>query len=168
MTHLWLTGMMGTGKSAVGRLLAERRDLPFYDLDQLIETAAGLTIPEIFRAGGETSFRQIEASIVAEVATAEPGVVAAGGGAVLTEANVTAMRATGTIVLLRASPDELDQRLTGSEGRPLLTGPDRSERIARLLADRAEAYEGAADVAIDTEGREPAEIAARIEELCCT
>lgn len=166
MAHLWLTGMMGAGKSAVGRLLAERRHLPFYDVDQMIEAATGLTIPELFMERGEESFRQIEAGIVGEAAAAESGVIATGGGTVLSEENVAAMQATGTVVLLRASPKELDRRLAGSAGRPLLSGRDRSVRIAQLLEARSGAYERAADVSIDTDGRDPADIATRIEDLC--
>ena len=166
MAHLWLTGMMGTGKSSIGRLLAERHGLPFYDLDEMIESSAGMSIPELFAAHGEEGFRRMEAAVVVEVASADAGVVATGGGAVLSKENVEAMRASGTIVLLRASPDELERRLAGSDGRPLLPGPNRTARIARLLEAREAAYERAADVSINTDGFDPSDLATRIEETC--
>lgn len=166
MAHLWLTGMMGTGKSSVGRLLAERRGLPFYDLDEMIESAAGMAIAELFATRGEDAFRQMEAAVVVAVASADAGVVATGGGAVLSKENAEAMRASGTIVLLRASPEELDRRLAGSEGRPLLPDPNRVARIARLLEAREAAYGRAADVSLDTDGVDPSDLATRIEETC--
>lgn len=168
MAHLWLIGMMGTGKSAVGRLLAERRGVCFYDLDEVIESATGKTIPELFDSRGERGFRAIEADTLREIAGVEPGVVATGGGAVLREVNVETMRASGTTVLLRAAPAELTARLAGSADRPLLAVPDQFLRIAELLEIRAQAYERAADVTVDTDGLDVERIAELIEDQCGT
>ena len=168
MAHLWLIGMMGSGKSAVGRHLAGRRGVAFYDVDQVIESAVGMTIRQVFDSQGEERFRDFEAEAICAIASAPAGVVATGGGAVLRDENVETMRESGTIVLLRAAPTELASRLADSTDRPLLAGGDRAARIEQLLETRAAAYGRAADVTVDTDGLQPADIADRIEETCAT
>ena len=158
--------MRGSGKTAIGRLVAARRGLPFYDVDDAVERAAESTISEIFAVEGEEAFRELEAATLRQIADAEPGVIATGGGAVLRDDNVALMRQSGTVVLLRASPAELADRLAGSSDRPLLSGPRRADRLSELLASRVEAYTRAAHITIDTDGLEPASIADRIEQAC--
>jgi shikimate kinase/3-dehydroquinate synthase len=153
--NIILTGFMGTGKTSVGREVAEQLGRPFVDLDERIAGRAGKSIPEIFAQDGEAVFRALEAEVCRESREAAGLVIAAGGGAVLDDANREALAAGGAVVCLEAEPAVIARRLAGSNGRPLLDlsvpspaearGPGRSttsrpERIAELLAQRAAAY----------------------------
>ena len=168
---IWLVGMMGAGKSAVGAQLAERRGLRFVDTDAEVERAAGATIAELFEGEGEAGFRARERAAI-EALAGEAAVVALGGGAVAQPGVAERLEATGTVVWLRARPEVLAQRLAGeSEARPLLAGlgpAERRERLAKLLGER-EVHYARARVAVDTDARTPAAIArdleARLEEL---
>lgn len=162
-----MIGMMGTGKTVAGRVLASRSGAPFYDLDDEVEAAAGRSIATLFRDEGEEGFRELEAAALELVAGRTPGVVATGGGAVLRKANVVLMKASGTVVLLQADEGELAARLDGVAGRPLLDGrDDLSGHLAALTTEREAAYLAAADVRIDTEARSPEEVAIAIEAAC--
>lgn len=156
-----LTGFMGTGKSVVGRRLAQRLALPFIDLDDAIEAAAGMTIPEIFASEGEAGFRRRERGMIASVANCERGVMAAGGGAVLDPENLRNLRTGGMLVCLTADPAVIVDRLKDDAGRPLLQSPDRLARICELLEQRAAAY-AQADLTIDTSTANIEEIVDRI------
>ena len=159
--------MMGTGKTVAGRVLASRSGAPFYDVDDEVEATAGRSIATLFRDEGEVGFRALEAAALEQVAGRTPGVVATGGGAVLREANVALMRASGTVVLLQADEAELAARLDGVADRPLLDGrDDLSGHLAALATEREAAYLAAADVRIDTDARSPEEVAIAIEEAC--
>ncbi|HHC07111.1 MAG TPA: shikimate kinase [Actinobacteria bacterium] len=161
--HCWLVGMMGVGKSTVGRRLATMAGRPFVDLDALVAAEAGCAIDEIFAREGEEGFRSRERRLLARVAAGPPGVVATGGGAVLDDANVAAMRRSGLVVLLEATIPTLVARVGGG-GRPLLEGTDPRVRLTELAAARRARYEAAADLVVDTEGREVATIAEEILE----
>jgi 3-dehydroquinate synthase len=159
---LFFVGMMGSGKTSVGRALAARLGWRFVDLDSEIERAEGRAISAIFAEKGEPAFRALEA-LAAAGAAAEPGdaVVSLGGGAVMDEGTRRRIREGGRIVWLRGSPAALSARVSGGD-RPLLRGvppEERARRIAELLAARAPFYDEIADFAIETEGRGPAEIA---------
>jgi shikimate kinase len=149
---LWLVGMMGSGKSAVGRAAAERLGEPFVDLDEEITAAAGRPISAVFADEGEACFRAAEAEAVAAVA-GRRAVVAVGGGAVLTERSRRLMRETGTVVWLDAEVGELVARVGGGQGRPLLAGPDTAGTLAALAAERRPAYRAAAHHRVETSGR---------------
>ncbi|MCK8519694.1 shikimate dehydrogenase [Methanoculleus sp. 7T] len=152
-----LTGFRGTGKTSVGRILADRLQAPFFDTDTLVERRAGMPIPEIFRRHGEAHFRALEREAIASLRTAE-GVISTGGGAVSDPANVADLRWHGTVFLLSAPPDVIHERIAGSD-RPGLTGLPPAEEVQTLLARRKEAYLGAADTCIDTGRRMPDEVA---------
>lgn len=156
-----LTGFMGTGKSAVGRRLAERLALPFLDLDEAIEAATGLTIAEIFAAEGEPAFRQKERDLIASLEHRTNCVMATGGGAVLDPDNLRRLRTGAVLVCLTAEPAIILQRLGGDAGRPLLQGTDRLARIRALLEQRAPAY-AQADLTIDTSALNVEQIVERI------
>ncbi len=165
---IWLVGLMGAGKTAVGAALAARLGVPFADSDAEIERAAGCTIPEIFEGEGEAAFRAREREAIARLAT-QAGVVALGGGAIAQPGQAAALAASGTVVYLRARPETLAARVGGNDGRPLLAGldgPQRCARLAALLEERREAYESAS-VLVDTDDREidavVGELAARLE-----
>jgi shikimate kinase len=152
-----LTGFMGTGKTTVGRLLAERLDYAFVDTDELIERRHG-PIPEIFETQGEDAFRRIEREVAIELAAGEGRVISTGGRMMLDPTSAQALGAVSRVFCLVASPEAIaDRVLASAVVRPLLAGPDRLERIAELLAARAEGYSKFEQV--DTDGKTPAEIA---------
>jgi shikimate kinase len=160
---LWLVGMMGAGKSAVGPLLAQQLDRPYLDTDAEVENEAGATIAELFAREGEAAFRKRERGALEAVAGREV-VVALGGGAIAQPGAGALLAATGRIVYLRARPETLLARIADAESRPLLAGLDAAARLARitdLLAQRAPHYE-AATLVIDTDGCTPEDVARRV------
>ena len=156
-----LTGFMGTGKTVVGRRLAERLALPFIDLDDAIEAAASMAIPEIFASEGESGFRRRERELIASVANRGSCVVATGGGAVLDPENVRNLRTGAFLVCLVAEPAVILQRLGTDVRRPLLQSSDRLARIRELLEQRGPAY-AQADLSIETSGADVEEIVDQI------
>lgn len=146
-----LVGLMGVGKSTVGRRLAKELSRPFADVDEQVELQAGVTIPTIFSDLGEESFRKTESEVFAGLLRRpSPLVVAAGGGAVTGAANRAVLAETGAFVVwLRASAEFLAGR-TDPTHRPLLAN-DPESTLARLLAERTPLYEEVADVAVDVE-----------------
>jgi shikimate kinase len=157
-----LIGFMATGKSTVGKLVAEQLGRRFYDLDQLIEETAGKPIPEIFRGAGEAAFRRAESEALAHALSLTDAVVATGGGAACREDNLQAMLARGLVVALSASPAEVLKRTGGASGRPLLDGADDPLAVAsRLLAER-EPFYSRAHLRVDTVGRSPEEVAGEV------
>jgi shikimate kinase len=154
---LWLVGMMGAGKSAVGAVLAERLGLPLVDLDRAIERDAGRSIPELFRSEGEAGFRKREREAIEAVA-GRRAVVALGGGAPAQPGALARLVASGTLVYLRARPETLAARVGADEARPLLAGLDPAARLAKirgLLAEREACYLRAALV-VDTDALDAA------------
>lgn len=136
---------MGSGKSTVGRLLAERLNRPFVDADAEIERAAGAKVSEIFAREGEAGFRARERAAI-EAAAGSGAIVALGGGAIAQEGAAGRLAASGTIVYLRARPETLLRRVGEDDTRPLLQGLGRAarrERLERLLSERAQYYEQA-------------------------
>lgn len=162
--RLLLVGMMGAGKSTVGRLLAARLGWRHVDTDAEIVRASGATVPELFATGGEPAFRRLEsAALAAVLAEAPPCVVSVGGGAVLDAANRVALRGAGTVVWLRAGPDTLAARVGGGRGRPLLDGSgDAAGALARIEAERRAVYSEVADAVVDVDGLDPAAVAERV------
>lgn len=162
---LWLVGMMGSGKSVVGDLVASRVGAEFVDLDEEVSARAGASIPELWRREGEGAFRELEAAAVERLSgeSGGPRVVATGGGVVLRADNVEAMRSSGTVVWLDAPAEVLLQRVAGGEGRPLLAGGP--ERLSALLAARRALYETAGHHRVQTAGRSPEEVAQEVAEL---
>lgn len=156
-----LTGFMGTGKSVVGRRLAERLALPFIDLDNAIEAAAEMAISEIFASEGESGFRRRERELIASVANHTSCVIATGGGAILDPENARNLRASAVLVCLSAEPTVILQRLEVDTRRPLLQSSDRLTRIRELMEQRGHAY-AQADLFIETSGGDVEEIVDRI------
>ena len=162
--NIILTGFMGTGKTTVGRLLAERLGREFVDIDDQIVAHFGKTIPEIFAEDGEAAFRVAEAQLCARLGELAGLVISTGGGALVNPGNRAALAASGTILCLTASTDEILRRLDATQNRPLLPGSaeERRARIRDLLHQRRHAY-AAIPLQVDTTGREPAAIADAIE-----
>ena len=140
--NLVLVGFMGTGKSAIGRRVAEHLGLPFVDTDDAIVAQAGCSIPEIFAREGETGFRAREHRVALEVSAQGGRVVATGGGIVLDPANLLAFRESGLLIALTARPETILERVGADTNRPLLDHPDRLQRITELLAEREGIYAG--------------------------
>ena len=147
---------MGTGKTTVGRLLANELGFAYVDTDEVIEARYG-PIQEIFERGGEDEFRQLERIIARELASSAMFVIATGGRMMLDPENATALGSTGRVFCLVASPAEIARRLAGdTTARPLLAGSDPRRQIEGLLAEREEGYSRFEQVA--TDGRTPGEI----------
>jgi shikimate kinase len=135
-----LVGMMGAGKSSIGRRLAARLNLPFVDADSEIEKAASMTIPEIFAAHGEAYFRAGEARVIARLLEGGPQVLATGGGAFMIPESRAAIRAKGISIWLSAALDILLRRIKRRAERPMLTGDDPVETLKRLIEERYPVY----------------------------
>jgi shikimate kinase len=150
-TNIALIGFMGTGKSAIGRVLAAKLGWRFVEIDQLIEEMAGKSIPEIFQQNGEIAFRELEIKATKKVAQGKRQVIACGGGMVLNKINVDRLRETSRMVYLRASLRKILERTSRDRNeRPLLDVPDPAKRSQELLDFRKPFYERAADVMINT------------------
>ena len=149
-TNVALIGFMGTGKTAVGRVLAEKLKKQFVELDTLIERRAGNTITEIFRDEGEIAFREMEIAVVKEISKKGNQVIACGGGVVLNKINIDRLHKNSSLVCLTASPSVILRRTSVSNERPLLDTQDRLSSIRELLKFRKPFYERAADYQINT------------------
>jgi len=138
---LVLVGMMGAGKSSVGKRLAQALDLPFRDADEEIERAAGLTIPDIFALRGEGEFREGERRVIARLLEEPPHVLATGGGAFVHPETRALVRRKGAVsIWLKADPEVLARRVGRKDNRPLLRGKDPRQVLTELLAQREPAY----------------------------
>jgi shikimate kinase len=155
-----LVGSMGAGKTTVGRLVAEKLGVPFRDTDADVEAAAGRSVSDIFVDSGEAEFRRLEAAAVTAALSGYDGVLALGGGAVLdpeTRAQLDGHR----VVFLRVGLSDAAKRVGLGVSRPLLLGNVRS-RVKQLLDERTPVYEAVATHVVDTDGREPGEVAADV------
>lgn len=150
--NVYLVGMMGAGKTTIGRRLAARLAREFVDLDQWIETITGASIPTIFEIEGESGFRLREAQALALLAQRQGLVVATGGGAVLDPMNRARMQGSGLVVYLIASPELLFARTRHDRNRPLLQVADPLARIRRLAAWRDPLYREIADLIVEAGG----------------
>ncbi|MGI4778785.1 MAG: shikimate kinase [Janthinobacterium lividum] len=144
-----LVGLPGSGKSSVGRRLAQRLDLPFADSDVFIEERIGCSIREFFQRKGESAFRDVEQSVIAQLMRRD-GIVATGGGAVLRAANREALRGGAHVVYLRSSPEDLHRRLRHDLKRPLLQVDDPLARLRELHDARDPLYRETAHMIVDT------------------
>lgn len=161
--NIALTGFMGSGKSAVGKVLAGRLGRRFVELDDVIEEMAGKSIPDIFRQDGEIAFRELEIEATGRVSKGSDLVIACGGGIVLNMINIDRLRETSRIVYLTASPGAVLRRTRADDNeRPLLDVPAPAERIRELLRFRRPFYERAADLRISTSRLSTDSVAERI------
>ncbi|MBI3528584.1 MAG: shikimate kinase AroK [Betaproteobacteria bacterium] len=148
--NIFLVGMMGAGKTSVGRVLAKRLSKVFYDSDHVIEGRTGVKIPVIFEIEGESGFRHRESAVLDELTALDEVVLATGGGAVLVQENRDRLRARGTVVYLRASVKDLLNRTRYDKNRPLLQTADPRTRINELYEMRDPLYREVAHLTIDT------------------
>jgi 3-dehydroquinate synthase len=148
--NIFLVGLMGAGKTTIGRLLARRLDMTFIDSDHEIEARTGATIPWIFEIEGEASFRRREADVIRELTASRGIVLATGGGAVLDPASRALLAERGTVIYLRASVSSILQRTAHDKNRPLLQTADPRKKLEDLTAQREPLYREIADIVIDT------------------
>ena len=156
-----LVGMMGAGKSSIGRRLATRLKVPFRDADSEIEQAAGCTVAEIFAQYGETAFRDGERKVIDRLLAEPPHVLATGGGAFIDPETRARMKVSAVSVWIKAPVDVLLSRVQRKDDRPLLKTGDPREVLERLLNERAPIY-AEADLAIESENGPHAETVERI------
>ena len=166
---LVLIGYRGTGKSTVGRILADCLRLPFVDADVSLEMRFEIPISEVFRESGEPIFRDLEEETLTQITCGPPSVLATGGGAVLRESNRLRLKEFGWIVWLSASSEMIQARLSSNPNalanRPALTAGGTLAEVAEVLAVRRPIYQELADVEVSTDGRTPAEVALAILSL---
>jgi len=158
--NLFLVGMMGAGKTTVGRLLARRLKLRFIDCDLELERRCGVKVPTIFDIEGEAGFRSRETQTLAELTALEGIVLATGGGAVLAEENRRCLAARGTVIYLCARPEDLYERVRQDRNRPLLATRDPLQRLRELHDVRDPLYRSIADLVFDS-GRQSIQTLAR-------
>ena len=170
MSHIFLVGFMGAGKTTVARLLAKRLDRPCVDVDEIIEAAMGRSVREIFEDEGESAFRALESEALLSLQTAEPSVVACGGGIVTRDENRSVLKRLGCVVYLKVSAGETLARVGADGTRPLLSGPGGVLAATSLLEARESLYAAVADISIDTVGLSAEQVAdqvaSAIEGLC--
>jgi shikimate kinase len=149
-TNIALIGFMGTGKTAVGDVLAKKLNKKLVELDSLIEQRAKKSIASIFKEDGEITFRQLEIEVTKEVATGKNQVIACGGGIVLNKINIDRLKEEAVVVYLMTSPEVIEARVSADGGvRPLLDKSNKALTIRELLEFRQPFYERAADIKID-------------------
>lgn len=157
-----LVGFMGAGKSSVGKILADRLNAEFIDVDETIERSAGRSVQEIFASLGEEEFREMERAAIRDVVSVPGRVVAAGGGAFLDEGNRLALSAYGPVFFLDVSCESVLERLSGDRSRPLLPGDEK--RLRDLMEKRRPAYL-LADFTVSADCRPASEVADGILDL---
>ena len=163
MKNISLIGFMGTGKTSVGKILGKRLNRPVMDVDFTIEEKEKRKIGEIFKNSGEAYFRSVEKEAIREICRQQSLVITTGGGAVIDPENLEALKASGWVIGLSATPETICQRVKDSRHRPLLDGEDKLGEVKRLLAARKPFYEKA-DFYFETDGRSSAQVAGLILE----
>lgn len=161
--NIYLVGLMGAGKTSVGRLLARRLQKTFVDSDQEIEARTGVKIPVIFEIEGEAGFRRRESTVVQDLVRQADIVLATGGGAVIDPQNRAALRDSGTVIYLRAAPTELYLRTRHDRNRPLLRTADPLAKLEELHRIRDPFYRDCAHLIVDTGNQAIRSLVSRIE-----
>ncbi len=161
--RIFLVGLMGAGKTSVGKMLARRLNRQFLDSDTEIERLTGVSIPVIFEIEGEAGFREREEKMIAEL-TNRPGIVlATGGGAVISAANRGLLKSRGLVIYLRAIPEDLWRRTRRDRNRPLLQTADPLARLRELHQQRDPLYREVADLVVDTGAQSVSALTTRIQ-----
>ncbi|OYY94300.1 MAG: shikimate kinase [Hydrogenophilales bacterium 28-61-23] len=148
--NIFLVGLMGSGKTTIGKILARQRGLAFFDSDHEIVARCGVSIPTIFEIEGEEGFRRREACVIDELSQRHGVVLATGGGAILSQANRVALKSRGTVVYLNCQPRELFMRTRHDKNRPLLQTEDPLKKLKELYAERHALYMETADMVLDS------------------
>jgi shikimate kinase len=160
--NIFLVGMMGSGKTTLGRALGQRTGLEFVDTDRVLVERTGVPVATIFEIEGEDGFRRRESDVLVELAYRQGCVVATGGGAVLAEENRRVMRGAGTVIYLRARLESLWERTRHDTSRPLLATPDPRATLAQILEKRDPLYRDAAHLIVETGSQSAATLVNRV------
>jgi shikimate kinase len=161
IVNIALIGFMGTGKTSVGRLVAEQLRFDYLDTDEMIQSATGKTIADIFSRDGETVFRALEEKIVEEISSRTKSVISTGGGLPVNPKNLASLKSHALVVCLWASPEKIWERVKNQTHRPLLNAENPQKKIKELLAAREPFYKKA-DVLLNTELRSLREVAQQV------
>ncbi|MDP3482303.1 MAG: shikimate kinase AroK [Sulfuricella sp.] len=162
--NIFLVGLMGAGKTTVGKLIARHLNRPFVDSDHEIEKRTGVNIPLIFELEGEAGFRTREAAVIEELTGQKNIVLATGGGAILSQQNRDNLRRNGTVIYLRAKVEDLWQRTRHDKNRPLLQTADPQAKLKELFAQRDPLYCEIADIIVDSGAQSVHALVHQIEE----
>lgn len=162
--NIFLVGLMGAGKTTVGKLIARHLNRPFIDSDHEIEKRTGVNIPLIFELEGEAGFRTREAAVIEELTRQKNIVLATGGGAILSQQNRDNLRHNGTVIYLRAKVEDLWQRTRHDKNRPLLQIADPQAKLRELFAQRDPLYCEIADIIVDSGAQSAHALVHQIEE----
>ncbi len=163
--NIYLVGMMGSGKTVTGKVLASLTGFRFIDLDQVIESEQKMTISVLFEKKGESFFRDLETQALKSAAAGTRQVISTGGGIVIRPENREIMKTSGTVVFLETSLQWLLKRLRGSTDRPLLKTPDWANRVEQLVKERLPLYKEASSASVLTDGKTAAQAAGEIISL---
>jgi shikimate kinase len=161
-SNIFLVGMMGAGKTTVGRALAHRLRREFVDTDRVLVERTGVPVATVFEIEGEEGFRKRETAVLHELGGRDDCVIATGGGIVLAEENRRVMRESGTVVYLRARLESLWERTRHDSSRPLLATPDPRGRLEELLREREPLYRDAAHLVVDSGSQSAATLVNRV------
>ena len=153
--NIAIIGFMGSGKTTVGKILAERLGFLFFDLDNLIELSEDRTINDIFAESGETYFRNVESDVVRKIINNKKCVFACGGGVILRSENMRLITRRSNVVYLMISPSEVVNRLSGSVERPLLPDENREKTVSDLFKKRSKLYSRYAGITVKNDGISP-------------
>ena len=164
-SNIFLVGLMGAGKTSVGRMLARRMDKEFLDADTEIEKITGVKIPVIFEIEGESGFRAREEKMIDQLTAMSGIVLATGGGAVISPANRLLLKNRGRVIYLRAAPEDLWRRTRRDRNRPLLQTADPLGKLRTLHEQRDPLYREVADLIVDTGSQSVAHLTSRIQQL---
>ena len=160
--NIFLVGLMGSGKTTIGKLIAKKLRYKFIDTDLLMEEKTGVKVPLIFEYEGEEGFRKRETKILSEVLLSDNIVLATGGGIVLSDNNRQQLKERGNVIYLNAEINELAKRLSNDKTRPLLQNTDIKEKLKELMGHRSFLYESIADSIIQTKNKRAPDIANEI------
>ncbi|ABE50721.1 MULTISPECIES: shikimate kinase AroK [Methylobacillus] len=162
--NIFFVGLMGAGKTTIGRIIAKHLNKAFYDSDHEIERRTGVSIPVIFELEKEDGFRKREAAVIEELSHMQDIVLATGGGAVLLPENRKHLMENGTVIYLRANVNELWHRTRNDKHRPLLQNDNPRQRLEHLFAQRDPLYREVASIIVDTGGQPVNAIVHQIEQ----
>jgi shikimate kinase len=165
VANIFFVGLMGAGKTTVGRLLAKNLEADFYDTDQEIEKRTGVRVPVIFEMEGEQGFRKREISMVDELTQKQNIVLATGGGAVIAPENREHLKSRGIVIYLRANVNDLYHRTRFDRNRPLLQNTNARTKLEKLFAERDPLYQEVATHIVDTGNQPVMNIVQKIEQL---
>ena len=160
--NIFLVGLMGSGKTTIGKIIAKKLNYKFIDSDALIEEKTGVKVPLIFEYEGEAGFRKRETKILSEIIKMNSIVLATGGGIILSKTNRQMLSKSSIVIYLNATIKELVKRLANDKGRPLIQNVDKETKLRELIDRRGTLYESIADHIIQTKDKRASEIASEI------